>query len=198
MAVSARFVVDATGPRGFLHRAFALPELALPDFPRTQALYTHFRGVRRLDEMFAAGSEEPPYPIDDAAVHHVSTAAGSGSALPHGSSGGRGDGGCARRTPKAERGSCRVGQTAGPDAHRPRSVRRRFSGAPIHLRTAPGVPQRTRGGKALGSAAIRRGFVDPLLSTAFHCALGVTRLSEIMEDCWPRIEWPRSSRATPR
>ena len=70
LAYSARFVVDATGPRGFLHKAFALREIALPDFPQTEALYTHFSGVRRIEEI-EPGGETPPYPIDDAAVHHV-------------------------------------------------------------------------------------------------------------------------------
>src|SRR5580658_19386 len=49
-AIESGFVVDATGPRGFLHRAFHLPELALPDMPETEALYSHFRNVRRLQE----------------------------------------------------------------------------------------------------------------------------------------------------
>jgi FADH2 O2-dependent halogenase len=62
--------VDATGPRGFLHRALQLPEAELPDSSSTQALYSHFSGVIRLDR-FATGPESPPYPIDDAAVHHV-------------------------------------------------------------------------------------------------------------------------------
>src|SRR3984957_5519703 len=43
----ARFVVDGTGPRGFLHHALGLSEMDLPDYPRTQALYSHFSGVRR-------------------------------------------------------------------------------------------------------------------------------------------------------
>ncbi len=51
IAISARFVVDATGPRGFLHHAFGLSELPLPDMPPTQALYTHFRDVRRLEDL---------------------------------------------------------------------------------------------------------------------------------------------------
>ena len=70
LKIDARFVVDATGPRGFLHRAFGLPAVPLPNFPKTQALYSHFTGVARLDEM-APPAEQPPYPIDDAAVHHV-------------------------------------------------------------------------------------------------------------------------------
>jgi len=68
----ARFVVDATGPRGFLHHALGLNELELPDYPRTQGLYCHFSGVSRLEETSCSRIDEsPPYPIDDAAVHHV-------------------------------------------------------------------------------------------------------------------------------
>ena len=68
----ARFVVDATGPRGFLYHALGLRELALPDYPRTQGLYSHFTGVSRLEgTSFSRIGEPPPYPIDEAAVHHV-------------------------------------------------------------------------------------------------------------------------------
>jgi FADH2 O2-dependent halogenase len=68
----ARFVVDATGPRGFLHHALGLRELELPDYPRTQGLYSHFSGVSRLEAAACSRiNEPPPYPIDDAAVHHV-------------------------------------------------------------------------------------------------------------------------------
>ena len=68
----ARFVVDATGPRGFLHRALGLRELELPGYPRTQGLYSHFSGVRRLDgTAYSRTDAATPYPIDDAAVHHV-------------------------------------------------------------------------------------------------------------------------------
>ena len=68
----ARFVVDATGPRGFLHHALGLRELELPAYPRTQGLYSHFSGVGRLDGTSCSRTDEPPpFPIDDAAVHHV-------------------------------------------------------------------------------------------------------------------------------
>lgn len=70
--VTAKFVVDATGPRGFLHRALGLGELPLPGMPHTQALFNHFTGVGRLaDGDHNRTVETPPYPIDDAAVHHV-------------------------------------------------------------------------------------------------------------------------------
>src|SRR2546421_7196114 len=36
VSVRARFIVDASGPRGFLHRALRLPEASFGDFPKTQ------------------------------------------------------------------------------------------------------------------------------------------------------------------
>src|SRR3954451_6776225 len=49
--VSTKFVVDASGPRGFLHRALALDEAPLRWLPPTQGLYTHFDGVERWDRL---------------------------------------------------------------------------------------------------------------------------------------------------
>ena len=69
-----RLIVDATGPRGFLSKVLGLPEADFADYPATQSLYTHFTGVRRCDAMpdFRDGSaDSPPYPMDDAALHHV-------------------------------------------------------------------------------------------------------------------------------
>lgn len=70
IAFRARFVIDATGPRGFLHRAFELGESPLPGLPPTQALFSHFTGVGKLADQ-CDFSDPPPYPIDDAAVHHL-------------------------------------------------------------------------------------------------------------------------------
>ncbi|MGE0129176.1 MAG: sigma 54-interacting transcriptional regulator [Blastocatellales bacterium] len=68
----ARLIVDASGPRGFLSRALGLAERRFEGFPATQALYSHFIGVHRCDAMpdYEVDSA-PPYPMDDAAVHHV-------------------------------------------------------------------------------------------------------------------------------
>jgi tetracycline 7-halogenase / FADH2 O2-dependent halogenase len=67
----ARFVVDATGPRGALSKLLGLPEVPLSDtYPGTQALFSHFTGVRLFAEQ-ARHAETPPYPPDDAALHHV-------------------------------------------------------------------------------------------------------------------------------
>src|SRR5437867_903211 len=58
----ARFLVDASGPRGFLHRVWGLREQPFPHLPSTEALYTHFTGVRRLDEI-CPSAQTPPYPV---------------------------------------------------------------------------------------------------------------------------------------
>ena len=74
--VKARGVVDATGPRGFLSRALGIGSQPFPGYPGTQALFSHFTGVARCDEMpdyagAGARGDGPPYPVDDAALHHV-------------------------------------------------------------------------------------------------------------------------------
>jgi FADH2 O2-dependent halogenase len=75
LRVTARGVVDASGPRGFLSRALAIEERSFDGYPATQALFSHFTGVARCDEMpdyagAGARGEAPPYPVDDAALHH--------------------------------------------------------------------------------------------------------------------------------
>ena len=67
----ARFAIDATGPRGFMHRAFQLPEASLPGYPSTQALYSHFSGVSLPNAPGDRDNEVPPYPPEQAAVHHI-------------------------------------------------------------------------------------------------------------------------------
>src|SRR5207302_7212052 len=53
----AEFVIDATGPRGFLHRMLGLPEKALVSMPPTQALFAHFREVAPLPICFSEGQQ---------------------------------------------------------------------------------------------------------------------------------------------
>jgi FADH2 O2-dependent halogenase len=68
--VQARFLVDASGPRGFLHRNLGLPEPPMRWLPRTQSLYAHFTDVARWEDVHAPEGV-PPHPIDAAALHHV-------------------------------------------------------------------------------------------------------------------------------
>ena len=60
------FVVDASGPRGCLFRLLRLSERNLPLMPMTSGLFAHFNNVDSWD-----GEEGVPYPVEDAAVHHV-------------------------------------------------------------------------------------------------------------------------------
>ena len=199
--VRARLVIDATGPRGFLHRTLGLQEEPFETLPRTQALYTHFAGVNRWDEIFA-GDEMPPYPIDDAAMHHVfdggwiwvlrfnngATSAGVAAIdelanelhLSHGASAWDR---LLRRLPT-------VGEqfvdsvTRYPFVHAPRLS---FCG-----RTVVGSRW-----ALLPSAA---GFVDPLLSTGFPLTLmGIIRLARALAEDWnsPRLEAALKSYARP-
>ena len=63
--IHARLMIDATGPRGLLYRALRLAESPLPGMPATESLYSHFTGVGRIELV------DGPYPVEDAAVHHV-------------------------------------------------------------------------------------------------------------------------------
>ncbi len=79
VAVRAGFVVDASGPRGFLSRALGIEDRGFDGYPQTQALFSHFVDVARCDDMPDFAPSHPrtlapshlPYPIDDAALHHV-------------------------------------------------------------------------------------------------------------------------------
>lgn len=72
--LEADFVVDATGPAGFLPRALRLTDSTAEPFTRSGLVYGHFRHVRPFAEVAAAaGATLPPgpYPDDSGAVHHL-------------------------------------------------------------------------------------------------------------------------------
>lgn len=73
LRVRARLVVDASGPRGFISRSLGIDNRGFDAYPATQALFSHFTGVARCEEMpeYAPAGAPPPYPLDDAALHHV-------------------------------------------------------------------------------------------------------------------------------
>jgi FADH2 O2-dependent halogenase len=172
-----RFLIDATGPRGFVHRALGLREASFPDYPATQALYTHFSHVGR----FADAVEQPPYPVDDAALHHVFdggwiwvlrfnnglTSAGVAGQL------------------SLEGGKAAWDQLL----DRLPSVKAQFACAReelpfVHARRLSFLSESIAGRRwaMLPSAAA---FVDPLLSTGFPLTLlGVARLAEIITHDW--------------
>jgi len=70
LRLRVRFLVDASGPQGFLHRTLKLPAEEFSTMLATQGLYSHFENVARFAEL-NRHDESPPYPIDDAAVHHI-------------------------------------------------------------------------------------------------------------------------------
>ena len=70
VTISSGFVIDASGPRGFLANTMGTGSAPFRWLPPTQALYTHFENVGRWEDVTPiAGS--PPYPPDAAALHHV-------------------------------------------------------------------------------------------------------------------------------
>jgi FADH2 O2-dependent halogenase len=72
--LAASAVIDASGPRGALSRLLDIDGLDFGGYPHTQALYSHFSGVRTCEAQMVRGghaAEAPPYAADDAAVHHV-------------------------------------------------------------------------------------------------------------------------------
>ncbi|MDQ2731890.1 MAG: FAD-dependent oxidoreductase, partial [Armatimonadota bacterium] len=66
----APFLVDATGPRGLLAQQLGLGNEPWPFLPPVQALYSHFQGLPPMSAA-SGSSEEPPYPPERAAVHHI-------------------------------------------------------------------------------------------------------------------------------
>ena len=92
VSIRAGLVIDASGPNGFVSRMLGPSNRGFAGYPRTQALFSHFTGVERCEDMpdFAwrgpcqvrAGEPDkarptiddlkpPPYAMDDAALHHV-------------------------------------------------------------------------------------------------------------------------------
>jgi FADH2 O2-dependent halogenase len=185
----AKFVVDATGPRGFLHRVLGLGERAFEDYPGTQALYSHFSGVGRTEgtKFSRTDGERPPYPIDDAAVHHVfdggwvwvlrfnngMTSAGVAATNV-----------CASRLRLTEGAAAWERLVELIPALQEQFARAKVERPFTHMQQLSFWSEEIAGGRwaLLPSAA---GFVDPLLSTGFPLTLlGVARLAEILEREW--------------
>jgi tetracycline 7-halogenase / FADH2 O2-dependent halogenase len=183
LRIDTRFVVDATGPRGFLHHALALEEAPFQWLPPTQGLYTHFEGVERWDRLMPP-SDAPPYSIDDAAVHQVFpggwiwvlrfnngiTSAGAALTEAAAAAVGAADGEAAwsrllERLPSVA------------DQFRPARAVRPFIHAPrLAFRSA------RLAGPAWALLPSAAGVIDPLLSTGFPLTLlGIIRLVELLE-----------------
>jgi FADH2 O2-dependent halogenase len=195
--VEAKFVVDATGPRGFLSKVLDIPEDLFPNYPKTQTLFSHFTGVRRCDAMpdFAYAPEDgaSPYPIDDAALHHIFdggwmwvlrfgngvTSAGIAVTEEFGVDIGIQDGERAwyrflRRYPSI------AAQFADARPIRPFSY-----GSRLTYRAS------TMAGDNWAMLPSAAAFIDPLFSSGFPLTLlGIERLGRIFEQAWGTSEMP--------
>jgi len=199
VSLTARFVADASGPAGFLHRTLALPWSGFPDLPATAGFYTHFEGVHRLSELGVfEPREEPPYPADDAAVHHV---------FPGGwiwvlrFNNGITSAGVSATPALAEELDLAEGAPAWERllARLP-TVERQFSGArpvlPFVYRASLPFRSRLAGGGGWALLPSAAAFVDPLLSTGFPLTLlGLTRLAEAIETAWGTADFARKVNA---
>jgi len=204
----ARFVIDATGPRGFLHHALQLSEASYEHYPATEALFSHFTDVERFDEYLhrSAGFQtghrvevhgigtpnrssalQPPYPPDDAALHHV---------FPGGwiwvlrFNNGITSAGVAASAAVAKELNFAAGESAWHKLlEKLPSVAGQFAPAKACFPFIHQPRLAFRSGQIVGpnwallpSAA---GFLDPLLSTGFPLTLlGVERLGRALENDW--------------
>jgi tetracycline 7-halogenase / FADH2 O2-dependent halogenase len=66
----AGFVIDASGPGGFLARQLSIPSGLARTETRSGIVFGHFDGVRSMKDV-VPGLSDGPYPDDWAAVHHV-------------------------------------------------------------------------------------------------------------------------------
>jgi FADH2 O2-dependent halogenase len=188
--ITAGFVIDASGPRGFLTHALGTGSAPLQWLPPTQGIFTHFEGVD-LWAHVSPPDGSPPYPPDAAALHHV---------FPGGwiwvlrFNNGITSAGAALTDPFAARLLASEGAPAWDRLLQALpSVREQFRAARatrpfVH---APRVAFRCRevagdNWALLPSAA---GVIDPLLSTGFPLTLlGIARLLDVLETTAPGAE----------
>jgi FADH2 O2-dependent halogenase len=66
----ANFLIDASGPSGFLARQLSIPSGLEKTETRSALVFSHFDRVRLMKDV-VPGMPEGPYPDDWAAVHHI-------------------------------------------------------------------------------------------------------------------------------
>jgi FADH2 O2-dependent halogenase len=175
----AGLLIDATGPRGFLHRRLRLEESPLPGLPATESLYSHFTGVARSE----TAGDAPPYPVDDAAVHHIFE---GGWVWVLRFNNGVTSAGVAATRRVAEELALSEGEPAWQ-----RLLERlpglqsqfKYASACQPFRHMPAISFRssTMAGRRWAMLPSAAGFVDPLLSTGFALTLtGIERLAQII------------------
>jgi len=180
VSLRARLLIDASGPRGFLHQSLGLQEPVPPTFPETHAVFGHFENVTRWDVLHPP-APTPPYAPDDAALHHLFD---DGWMWVLRFANGLVSAGFARtgpaRSPSAE-SEWRSWLDRCPD------IARCFESArPVRpLTSLPRLAFRTSvaAGPRWAMLPIAAGFVDPLLSTGFTLSLlGIQRIATLLEN----------------
>jgi len=178
----AKLLLDATGPRGFLHTALELGESVLPGCPETSVLYSHFSRVHEIGA--GAGA---PFPPDAAALHHVFE---GGWMWVLRFNNGWTSAGFAVTAAAAERFGFAEGEAGWHRALQALpTVGKQFAEAQVErpftyaqqvsFRSA----QMTGPGWALLPSAA--GFVDPLFSTGFPLnLLGIAQLADVLRQHW--------------
>jgi FADH2 O2-dependent halogenase len=163
-----------------------LSEIRLPHYLPTEALYSHFSNVDRL-QPDTTSLEIPPYPVEDAAVHHIFD---GGWIWMLRFNNGISSAGVGTTKQFAARLKLADGEAAWKRLLKliP-SLEKQFAHARAereftHVRQLSFLSDKTQGDRwaMLPSAA---GFVDPLLSTGFPLTLlGISRLAGILEHDW--------------
>lgn len=183
LQITAKLLIDASGPRGFLHRALNLREKPLPNFPQTQALYSHFSGAGKIESQLPQ-QDTPPYPVDSAAVHHIFD---GGWIWVLQFNNGITSAGIAATDALA----AKLDLTEGAPAWqrilaRIPALQQQFANAkptqPFRHIPRLSFLSDTISGKRWALLPSAAGFVDPLLSTGFPLTLlGISRIAEIIE-----------------
>jgi FADH2 O2-dependent halogenase len=187
--LTAEFVIDATGPRGFLHRSLGLPEKTFATLPPTQALFSHFADVGPLPGTFGTRGARPPYPPEQAAVHHVF---GGGWVWVLKFNNGLTSAGIAATDPLADALALKSGAPAWQKLlQRLPSLAEIFGPAravlPFVHQPRLAFQSGVISGRAWALLPSAAGVIDPLLSTGFPLTLlGITRLAGLMQSHWHR------------
>jgi tetracycline 7-halogenase / FADH2 O2-dependent halogenase len=174
----AKFLIDATGPRGFLHHTLGLGEDSLPGMPDTESLYSHFTGVSRTET-----DPGTTFPVDDAAVHHIFD---GGWVWVLRFNNGVTSAGVVASSDVARELGLREGEPAWQRVlDRVPALREQFDGAvacqPFRYMPVVGFRSSAIAGGRWAMLPSAAGFVDPLLSTGFALTLmGVERLARIL------------------
>ncbi len=194
VSARVRFVVDASGPRGFLWKALSLHERPFRWLPPTQALYSHFESVARFEDSAGLGrlakpADPPaPYPLDDGALHHVFD---GGWIWVLRFANGLTSAGAALTDARAAQLSLAEGAPAWARLlSELKAVHAQFAEArpTLPFVHAPRLAFRSDVvcGDRFALLPSAAGVIDPLLSTGFPLALlGIQRLAAIFERHWP-------------